>query len=603
MRKSISFLLKLCWKADKLYVIEMFFSKIITSLLPLFIIIIPKYIIDELLGEQRIEVISFWTILLLSVFLIGTMVSSYLEYHSMYHRSKCYDSFQLELAGKMIMADYESLEDPEFMNIRQQAEKFLYGEGWGFGSVLERTFGVIGNIFTLSGIIVIIATLEPLMIILFVTLVLLSSLYESRSKKKSIEWDLERSAVERRTGYYKSVLTDYQYGKEIRNYNLGGWLGKSYEKELAEARVFYKKSGTLFTRTACFSAFMTFLQQAITYAYLIFRFIGGMISIGEFTMYISAVASFSSAMKNVMDSIVDIKRFGAYYDSVEKFLNMPCKLRDGKNLPLPESDKYTIEFKNVSYRYRATQNDALSNISFLLHTNEKIALVGENGAGKTTISKLLMRLYDPSDGEILLNGVNIKDIKYNEYVSLFSTVFQDFKLFSFSIEDNITFNRKLINSGLSEAEIIAKMGLSKLISNLPLAIKTPLHKDFDPDGVELSGGEAQKLALSRALYNSSSFLILDEPTSALDPRAESNLYNMFDEVVDKKGAVYITHRLSSTVFCDSILVLKDGRIVEKGTHKELMSQKGLYSELFTLQAKRYSNPDIPCDYIEKIDRV
>lgn len=224
MFKAIAFLLRFCWKADKRYVLELFVSKLLGAGLPLVIVIFPRYIIDELMGQQRTEYLLLWAGLMIGITLAASILTNALSYDAAYRRGICYDAFELEFAGKMILADLEKLEDPAYQDTRQKARKFLNGNGWGFATVLDRAAGIVGHVAAFLGIIAVIATLEPLMVLLFVALVLLSSWVESRAKKKSVALDMEMAAIERRTGYYNTVLTDYNYGKEIRNYRLGEWL-------------------------------------------------------------------------------------------------------------------------------------------------------------------------------------------------------------------------------------------------------------------------------------------------------------------------------------------------------------------------------------------
>ena len=252
----------------------------------------------------------------------------------------------------------------------------------------------------------------------------------------------------------------------------------------------------------------------------------------------------------------------------------------------PISEKtHIIEFRNVSFRYPGQKAWALHNINLTLHSGEKLSIVGENGSGKTTFVKLLTRLYDVTEGKILLDGRDIRSINLDEYRGLFSAVFQDFKLFSFTLRENVE-----LDQNLSDEEVVSYLeqaGLQEKINRLPNGISTQVNREFDEHGFEPSGGEAQKIALARALARSAPVVILDEPTAALDPRAEYDLYMRFAKLTEGKSAVFISHRLSSSQFCDHIAVFSNGRIIEYGTHEELVERNGIYSELYTLQAQFY----------------
>ena len=330
---------------------------------------------------------------------------------------------------------------------------------------------------------------------------------------------------------------------------------------------------------------MTLIQQGVAYAYLVEQVIAGGMAIGDFTMYIAAVTTFSSALRACMESFVEVKAYGPYYQAMKEYQNMPDTMRQNRKQPVPNG-AHKIEFRNVTFRYPGQDRPALKHVSIVLEPGEKLALVGENGAGKTSFIKLLLRLYDPDEGEILLDGVNVRDLAYEAYETLFSTVFQDYKLFAFSLKENVAFGAQA-----SDAEVEAllrRVGFGERLDTLPKGVHTSVTKQFDETGFEPSGGEAQRIVLARALYKDAPVIVLDEPAAALDPRAEAELYCHFDELVKGKTAVYISHRLSSTKFCDRIAVFQGGSLVELGTHDALMQQRGVYRQLFTMQAQYYT---------------
>lgn len=302
-------------------------------------------------------------------------------------------------------------------------------------------------------------------------------------------------------------------------------------------------------------------------------------------MYIGAITSFASSLKTVISSITEIRAYDMFYEDLDEYLSLPTKLREGKR-KISVNDDYTIEFKNVSFKYPGSEKFSLKDINITIKSGTKLSIVGENGAGKTTFVKLLMRLYDPTEGEILFNGVNIKDIDYELYMALFSTVFQDYKLFALSLKENVALSLPI--NEMKVQQVLERVGLGEKLHKLPKGINTAVYKNFDETGFEPSGGEGQKIALARALYKDAPIVVLDEPTAALDPRAEYEIYQNFNYLVEGKTAVYISHRLSSTKFCDAIIVLNNGEIAEYGSHNELINKKnGLYKELFHMQAQYY----------------
>jgi len=269
------------------------------------------------------------------------------------------------------------------------------------------------------------------------------------------------------------------------------------------------------------------------------------------------------------------------------FLDIPNKKYQG-TLPVEKRNdaEYEVEFKNVSFKYPGTESYAIKNLNLRLKIGQRLAAVGMNGSGKTTVIKLLCRLYDPSNGEITLNGIDIKKYDYNEYMSIFSVVFQDFKLFSFFLGQNVA--AAVDYDNVQVENCLKESGFGSKLKEMPKGLDTCLYKDFEEGGVEISGGEAQKIALAKALYKNTPFIILDEPTAALDPIAEFEIYSKFNEIVGSKTAIYISHRLSSCRFCDDIVVFHEGELIERGSHDELVAdENSKYYELWYAQAQYY----------------
>ncbi len=283
----------------------------------------------------------------------------------------------------------------------------------------------------------------------------------------------------------------------------------------------------------------------------------------------------------------DISNNAVFLKTSLEFLDIPNQMYQG-TIPVEKrmDNEYEIAFKNVSFKYPGSETYALRNLSFTFKIGQKLAVVGMNGSGKTTMIKLLCRLYDPTEGEITLNGIDIRKYDYKEYLSIFAVVFQDFKLFSFSLGQNIAANVKVNETKAKECLEMA--GFGERFKSLPKGLDTYFSKDFEEDGISFSGGEAQKVALARALYKDSPFIILDEPTAALDPIAEAEIYSKFNDIVGDKTAIYISHRLSSCRFCDEIVVFDHGEVVQQGSHEVLVAdEKGKYYELWCAQAQYY----------------
>ena len=587
MLRGLKFFVKFSWGIKKSYILLNALKQLLIGLLPIVTITMPKFIIDELTGAQNMQNIIFYlAILLLAIFLNSWLVT-YIDLKIFNQRCYLSSNFGKFMHEKLANTDFCNLEDPGFFDMKEKANKFLYGDWHGFSYVLESAFSIIGKIFTLAGIIAIISTMNIWIVLIFLIIVLLSALVDAKVKEKSHHLSLEAVNVERKWNYFTRILEDVGYSKEVRMNNLSKWLIDNELDYSYQAIEFYKKRNKYFSYSSLFNSTASLLQNMITYAYLLYSVIEKSMTIGNFTMYINAVTVFSDAVKNVLSSLVDIKVYGIYYDALSNYINIPETLRNNKKLPIQNKKDFVISFCNVSFKYPGQKEYAIKNLNFEINSGTKLSVVGENGAGKTTFIKLLCRLYDPAEGEILFNGVNIKDLDYDQYMDIFSAVFQDFKLFAFTIEDNIVFSSHSPENRKLAEELLNSVGLSRKISSLQKGIDTNVYKEFDENGFEPSGGEGQKIAIARALARKSKIVILDEPLSSLDPKAENEIFQQFNSLIENKTAIYISHRLSSSCFCDVIAVFDNGCIIEYGTHDQLMAKQGKYAELYNLQAQYY----------------
>lgn len=585
MFKSLIFLWKFAWKEDKLYLICLVLNQIFSSITPILLMIFPKVILEELMTYNRINVLVMIVIIFSFMIFISQMMSSFLTNTAFYRRCIVLEKFQVDLNDHLAKVDYENLEDPEFLNLKQNAEKFLYANGQGFSFVLDRAINIIGKIIIFITIIWIIASLNIFVLLAFLLLSALNSVMQMRYKKTYASIEIEKNPKERELAYYNSIFSDVSYAKEIRiNGNKNLFI--DYLRDcLHRLWFFYQRQMHLLNKSKFSLYAVDFLQRAISYLYMILMVSIGKITIANFMLYINAIATFTDSMNNVIDSINDIRQYSLYFESVEKYLDLPINIdTDKEQIEMPDRIE-SLEFKNVSFRYKGSNKWALENISCSFTNPEKISIVGENGAGKSTFIKLICRLYEPTEGVILLNGVDIRKYNYRKYITKISAVFQDFKLFSIPVDQNLSLQNEVNDQIVSD--IFSKLGILNQILKLPNKLKNRIHKDFDLNGFEPSGGVGQKIAIGRALYKNTPIIILDEPTAALDPRAEYEIYQSFESMTKNKLAFYISHRLSSSRFCDQILVFKEGKIVEQGSHEELMKLNKYYYELYRMQSKYY----------------
>ena len=339
---------------------------------------------------------------------------------------------------------------------------------------------------------------------------------------------------------------------------------------------------------AALGASVTALTTGIIYLFTCLKALGGAFDVGSCTQYIGAATAMVGNVFALSDIAGLLKANTQYLEKTFAYLDIPSEMYQGSLTTEKRSDRqYHVEFQDVSFRYPGSQIWALRHVNMKFQVGKRLAIVGENGSGKTTFIKLLCRLYDPQEGQILLNGIDIRKYRYDDYMAIFSVVFQDFQLLSQSLGSNVAggmdYDRERVEKALVDA------GFGGRLETLPHGLDTVLYKDLSDDGVEISGGEAQKIAIARALYKDAPFIILDEPTAALDPITEAEIYSKFDRIAGDKTAIYISHRLSSCKFCDEIAVFQDGNVIQQGTHHQLLAdQEGKYHALWNAQAQYYT---------------
>lgn len=583
MFRGFIYLIKLCFKYKKSTIFYLFLRQLVDSAAPLINIVMPKLIIDEMTYNQNV----FKLLLYVSIFLISLCFSKqlWLFFGIKFYLAKLEveNKFENTLCEKLLNTDIETLESPEFLDLQKKAERFIYAEGYGFGGILEKVSAILSIFIVFIGIISIIFILNPVVVITFVVLSTLNAFAHYRSQHTNIKLDLERPVEERKISYYLNLLSNSSKQKEIRIYKMGNLIVEKYNDRKKVLKDFFRRTMYNNFYAQMFMVITDLIQQATAYAYLIIEFIGGQITFGSFTMYLNAINSFSSSMDDVVRAIIDIRQYSEYYVNVDEYLNLKSNLRTVKKRSIDINKNFVFEFENVYFKYPKSDDYVIKNLSLRIYPHTKIAIIGENGAGKSTFIKLLSRMYKPTKGTIKLNGYDIYDYDYDEYMKLFAIVFQDYNLFAFSVEENISISEK---NEQKVKDSLIKSGFD--IKLLPKGLKNQISREFDEKGFIPSGGEGQKIAIARAIYKDAPIVIMDEPTASLDPRSEYKIFKDFKALSEDKISIFISHRLSISKFCDTILVFKAGQIVEMGNHDELIALKGLYYELFNIQSKFYN---------------
>lgn len=493
-----------------------------------------------------------------------------------------------ERIAKTLGMEYEALETPEMLDRLQKAKRATAGDWQGVQGMMTYMQVMCVQIISVTIAIAIMTTFNPWIILIIAVLSFIQFLFFDyiRKKDKKEMWDAMMPHW-RKLEYMETVTTDFSYAKDIRLFGMQKYLAQKqidvYDEELRH----WIKSRQYWIHNTVFAHSISLLRQLIIMGWLIYSVVFNGLSIGDFTLYTASAAAFSNAINEILQALSALRERSAHTDDYRSFMDIPSADEKADTIPIPPADKYTFEFKNVSFRYKGQEKYALKNVDLTLHAGEKLAVVGLNGAGKSTFIKLLLRLYDVTEGCILMNGTDIRRFDRKEYYELFAPAFQDVMVFAFPMAENVSM-KEPYNTDKAEAEKMLRLaGLGEKLDKLEKGVDTELLKVLYDDGVDLSGGEKQKLALARALYKNSRIIVLDEPTAALDALAEFRLYQSFNDLVGERTAVYISHRLSSTRFCDRVAMFKDGEMVEIGTHDSLMEANGAYADMFRVQAQYY----------------
>lgn len=522
-----------------------------------------------------------------------------------YGGSMIWEDANHELNKKLMSMDYEYMESETIQNKRRDIDNMAREHGCGLNMLfwtatpfVERLLQlVVAGIITVQLFVKCLTAYKTqewkgILIVLSFVAFLIIFLYVNQRMTQKIQAKINKSVEERLpyTRKYDFYVDEYigreECGKTVRLFNQQSLLSETLNEIFKKVSKLLSRQTILEARMNQWAEGINVLISGMIYLLLGIMALKRVISVGSICLYAGCITNFLWHFQKWNQQVSLLKMNTKYVKQYLDFMDIKNKKYEG-TLPVEkrDDDKFMIEFENVSFHYPGSEKNVLENFSIRFNIGERLAVVGRNGSGKTTFIKLLCRLYDPIEGRILLNGIDIKKYDYKEYLSLFSVVFQDFQIPAFTLGQAVAASQEYDEEHVNDA--VKKAGLSSLAARMPYGNETYLTKEFDKTGVNISGGEAQKLAIARALYHDTPFVILDEPTAALDPIAEYEVYAKFDELIGTKTAVYISHRLSSCQFCNDILVIDDGKAVQRGSHEKLIDEEGLYAKLWKTQAKYY----------------
>lgn len=590
MYSNFKYILKNQWNFDKLSILIQFVRVISGVLVALVAILISKIVLDSLENQLSLESILIRMIPAILIFGILTWLN-YASEIGMKRLADClrYNYYVKELNDTAIRQDYSVYISEEGKNLRQRAEIAVGESGQtGMNSFLTNMTELGKNILGFISYFVILVLLNPIIVVLLIVSYAIDAFVSSLIQKWIHKNKDKRAVIKRKLNYMAYKTRALSVAKDIRMYDMSGWLMLHGNDVIDDADKMYTEIENKRFGRSFIEQVLVFLRSGLAYAYLIYIMLHGDMSIGTFTAYFATIAGFGEWLREIVDLISKItesnyyvKDYRTYADSIEQ---------DKEKIDISQlKHPYTITFEDVCYSYPESNKLILDHVSFEIKSGQKYALVGSNGAGKTTLIKLMCGLLAPTSGRVLLNGIDVRNISNIEYYKLFSAIFQDIGLLPASIAKNIAL---CVEEKIDEKRVwncLHTAGLEEKVKSLPNGIHTNLIKNISDDGVDLSKGELQKLLLARAIYKESNIIILDEPTAALDPIAENETYQKYNEIVGNKMSIFISHRLSSTKFCDAIIYLKDAVITEFGSHEELMKIDGEYARIFRLQSQYYNS--------------
>ena len=590
---NLKFLFRKIWKYRRLLVLLFVFGAVTQSVMRYLWSYIGKFMVDMIEAQAAMNTAELFPLVrllgvvaLVEVIAIGgqTIVSNRVYFNMTFVR------FQMitEKNDKLLSMNYQMLEQPHILDLHQRASNALSGNWQGFEGMMNRMYIVAAQVVTMIVTAGTIIVLDPRLLLVLTAAMLInygSQRWSIRDDKKHF-WDAT-STTRRQMSYMERCTQDFDYAKDIRLFSLKPWLLKKQKGILTDYQKKFNRSRNFWLRHSFIYSSTSLIASAVMYYILITQVMHESVSIGDFTLYLGLCSAFSQALSDFYDNFGQLQFASNMVDDLRTFMDLEVEKEEDCLDISVLGDTFHFEFRDVCFRYEGAKEDTIKHLNLSFPAGQRLAVVGLNGAGKTTFIKLLLRLYDVTGGEILVNGYNIKRFRRKDYYRLFAPVFQNVELFAFPLAENVSMKEPERTDRERALACLLQAGMEEKIKSLEKGIDTEILKVLYEDGVDLSGGEKQKLALARALYKDAPVIVLDEPTAALDALAEYELYQSFDKMMEGKSAVYISHRLSSTRFCDRIAMFMDGRIVEYGTHEELLDKQGEYAKMFEVQAQYY----------------
>lgn len=589
MAQNSWFMIKLAWTSgEKKVIVLSLLSALFAVALNLINLYVSPTILSVVERQASVTELIVTIVVFVAALMLVSAASSYVNTNTLYGRISVRCEIINLLNRKMATTSYQNISDERFKTLKIKVQETIGSNRAATEAVWTTLTDLTTNIVGFAFYVVLMSSIQPLLLLAILATTVVSYFVSNRLSEWGYKHREEESEYSTQIYYLGRQSSDLTVAKDIRIFGLRSWLDDLYAKSMAAYTAFKRKEQGVYIWASVTDLVLTFLRNAIAYAYLIGLVIGNGLSVSEFLLFFGAVGGFTAWVSGILSGFNTLHKQSLDISSVRECLEFPepFKFENGKPIKAKENKLYEIRLENVSYRYPGADKDTLTNVNLTLHPGEKLAVVGLNGAGKTTLIKLICGFLDPTEGRILLDGKDIRDYNRRDYYKMFSAVFQEFSLLAGTIATNVAQDSEGFDMERVK-DCVEKAGLRKKIESLKDGYDTYLNREVFEDAMLLSGGETQRLMLARALYKNAPFIVLDEPTAALDPIAESEMYQKYNEMTSGKSSIYISHRLASTRFCDRIIMIADGRIGEEGTHEELLKAGGKYAELYEVQSKYY----------------
>lgn len=587
------FMIRTAWKHEKQVVVMCVLLAVLFVASQLVELYIAPTIIAAV--ENKVSITELLTTIgtFVALLIVIGAVQTYISSNTLYPRVTLRLAIISLINEKSCKTSLVNTYNERFQKLRGKTDESTGSNSGATEAIWDTLTVILRNVLGIGAYIAILLSVHPIIMLVILATSAVGFYVNRYCNSYGYRHREELGDIERKLWYIQGREGDHYAAKDIRIFGLGNWLEELYTNSLNAFRAFQLRAQKVYLISNIAGLLLTFLRNGFAYAFLISMVLNEGLSASEFLLYFTAVSGAAWWISDLLGNFTTLHRQSLDISTVREFLEYPEPYKFDSGLPIQakQGKPYELRLENVTFCYPNSEKKVLENFSLTVHAGEKLAVVGLNGAGKTTLVMLLCGLLDPTEGKVTLNGVDIREYNRRDYYKLFSAVFQKFTVLAASVAENVSQSHEQIDLEKVKS-CIAKAGLCDKIESLPNGFDTMLNREIFEDATEFSGGELQRLMLARALYKDAPFMILDEPTAALDPIAESEIYEKYNEMTYGKSAVFISHRLASTRFCDRIILIENGTVSESGTHRELMEKQGRYAELFAVQSKYYGEGSV-----------